>query len=386
VNAFAPIKEAPPSAPVAPAPLFKFHPELYWSGFGFDVVTVFICLCSLYLSAVAENHAPLFVVVIQGAVALSELGRAPLAYLARTHSSPAWRGGCAAGVVGLGFVTAFNLFMPLNQSMRERIAPAQEAAALLEEAEALPQKLREEISGDRSDYNAAQGRVKDANAALASLPAKHCSWCNNDPRMAAMRTELVAATSEVANTKKKLDNAEKRLREAEGPKGASVSRKLQDDKRHAVNSNMVYGAVATILGIDPAKIPPNGMSWALRLMTMTVCAAAGLLGSLICLASVERIAPPKKRSAERLEILKEGAALMTREASAELVKEFADGFKAANAAANTPAPAADNETKQPPSPLGEASAEFLTKARRVRGPGKKKAAKERRSRKLALEH
>lgn len=31
----------------------------------------------------------------------------------------------------MGFITAFNLFMPLNQSMRERIAPVQETAAVL---------------------------------------------------------------------------------------------------------------------------------------------------------------------------------------------------------------------------------------------------------------
>jgi len=187
------------------------------------------------------------------------------------------------------------LFLPLNQGMRERIATAQETAAALEEAEAIPAKLREEVARKRDDYTKAETRVKEANTALTSLPAQHC-WkerCKNDPRIAASRNELSAATKGVADTKTKLDDAEKRLQEAEGPKGSSALRKKQDDHRHAVSKNMVYGAVATILGIDPAKISPSGMSWALRLMTITVCVAAGLLGSLICLASVERLPRPK---------------------------------------------------------------------------------------------
>src|ERR1019366_9496040 len=68
--------------------------------------------------------------------AFAELGRAPLAYAARVHSSAAWRSGCAAGVIVLGFVTAFNIFMPFNQGLRDRLVRVQEAKAELTAAKA----------------------------------------------------------------------------------------------------------------------------------------------------------------------------------------------------------------------------------------------------------
>ena len=83
---------------------------------------------------------------VGAAIAFSELGRGPHAYLARTHSSAAWRNGSVAGVIVLGFITAFNLFMPFNQGLRERIAAPQGTGAVLEEVEATPANLREEVA------------------------------------------------------------------------------------------------------------------------------------------------------------------------------------------------------------------------------------------------
>src|ERR1019366_1103459 len=97
-----PPPRGPPQETNSPALLIQWHRELFGFGVAFDVLIVGICLYSLYLSAVEEDHAPLFVLVIQAAFAFAELGRAPLAYAARVHSSAAWRSGCATGVIVLG--------------------------------------------------------------------------------------------------------------------------------------------------------------------------------------------------------------------------------------------------------------------------------------------
>jgi hypothetical protein len=170
-----PIGKPPPSAPTADptAPLVKWHRELFGMGVAFDVLIVGICLYSLFLSAVEEDHAPLFVLVIQAAFAFAELGRAPLAYAARVLSSAAWRNGCAAGVIVLGFVTAFNLFMPFNQGLRDRLVRVQEAKAELEAAKAENATFQVGYEKALKDKADAENRVKDDTARTTGASADY---------------------------------------------------------------------------------------------------------------------------------------------------------------------------------------------------------------------
>jgi hypothetical protein len=296
-----PIGKPPPSAPTADptAPLVKWHRELFGMGVAFDVLIVGICLYSLFLSAVEEDHAPLFVLVIQAAFAFAELGRAPLAYAARVLSSAAWRNGCAAGVIVLGFVTAFNLFMPFNQGLRDRLVRVQEAKAELEAAKAENATFQVGYEKALKDKADAENRVKDDTARTTGASADYAKTpricgkgghCHADrelgKNLADARIDKKADRDDLTAAKKTLNGM--------NPKTTSDKVLAKEAALHrAFNKNSVFGAVATILGVDPANISENGTSWALRLMTIPFCLVVGLLGSLICLASVERLPRPE---------------------------------------------------------------------------------------------
>jgi hypothetical protein len=344
---FPPPPPPPQSPPPAPAPNasatpspVKMHWEGFWLGVGYDFFIVFICLLSLYLAALEDEHAGLFFIVVRAGLAVCELFRAPLARMARMLESAKWRSLCVSAVFALALVTAFNLFLPLNQGMRDAIAPVQDARATLEAVEAIPAQLQKDAESKREIWNSALARVKDDNGANANQAAEHC-WkqhCKNNSR----GNELAAASSAVKTAKKAFDDADAAQQKWNKGGGAEALHKAHENYRKAANKNWVYGAVATLLRVDAETIRPSEMSLALNALTIPFCLLAGLLGSLILLGSVERIAPAKKepmptikpRSAERMEILKAGAALMTRSATDDLVKVFGSGFKAAAAATN----------------------------------------------------
>ena len=380
-----PPPRGPPQEPAAPAPEpatpspIKMHWEGFWLGVGYDFFIVFICLLSLYLAALEDDHAGFFFIVVRAGLAVCELFRAPLARLARMHGSAKWRSLCVFAVFALALVTAINLFFPLNKGMRDAIAPVQDARAALETVEAIPAQLQKDVESKREIWNSALARAQDDNHAIGNQASEHC-WkhhCKNNAR----GSELAAASSAVEAAKKAFDDADAALKKWNKGSGVEALHKAHEIYRKAANKNWVFGSVATLLRIDAETISPNGMSLALNALTIPFCLLAGLLGSVMLLGSVERIAPAKKeptptikpRSAERLEILKAGAALMTRSATDDLVKKFGSGFKvddvamkaalaaADNAPTQEPAPATDNEPSPPPAPLVEAKSELKAK-------------------------
>ena len=294
-----PPPRGPPQEPAAPAPNatatpspVKMHWEGFWLGVGYDFFIVFICLCSLYLAALEDEHAPLFFIVVRAGLAVCELFRAPLARMARMLESAKWRSLCVSGVFALALVTAFNLFLPLNQGMRDAIAPVQDARAALEAVEAIPAQLQKEVESKREIWNSALARVKDSNGAIGKQASEHC-WnhhCKNNAR----GNELDAASSAVKTAKKAFDDADTALQKWNKGSGVEALHKAHEIYRKAANKNWVYGAVATLLRIDAETISPNGMSLALNALSIPFCLLAGLLGSLMLLGSVERIAPDKK--------------------------------------------------------------------------------------------
>jgi hypothetical protein len=296
-----PIGKPAPQEPTAPAPEpatpspIKTHWEGFWLGVGYDFFIVFICLLSLYLAALEDEHAGFFFIVVRAGLAVCELFRAPLARLARLHGSAKWRGLCVSAVFALALVTAINLFFPLNKGMRDAIAPVQDARAALETVEAIPAQLQKDVESKREIWNSALARAQDDNHAIGNQASDHC-WkhhCKNNAR----GSELAAASSAVEAAKKAFDAADAALQKWNKGSGVEALHKAHEIYRKAANKNWVFGSVATLLRVDAETISPNGMSLALNALTIPFCLLAGLLGSVMLLGSVERIAPAKKKPA-----------------------------------------------------------------------------------------
>jgi hypothetical protein len=198
----------------------------------------------------------------------------------------------------------------------------------------------------------------------------HCGHVSGEKDL---RTNAKEARAAVMKAQAKLDKARDELLGLDESAIKSELRSKDNDYRKAVLASPLHRFASMIFGGDPAQQSDNTIAWAVRLwvgIPSALGACLSVLLTMIAIKPLPRRPTIKPRSAERMEILKEGAALMTRSATADLVKVFGSGFKAGDAAPLA-APVTDNATTQPPSPIGEAISELKTK-RRGRGPAKKR--------------
>ena len=301
------------------------------------------------------------------------------------HPKATWRAACFGGVAVLGALTAANIALPLNQSMRDLIAEPESTAVETQKAEAglagfdgEEAKLKAAVDAARAQYDKAQDAAKTAFGNSHNLPRDHCRKhrCKADEVTKTAGKAVDGANAAVAAALDTLNNAEKKLRDHSREKVIAALQAAKERHAKAARENWVYGAAATIMQADAAEIPGRDVSRALAIMTGVLSLLGGFLGSFICLASVERLPVPKQpkaRNPATMEIVKAAAASIRQEAAAEVVKDVATEFRSASAEAMKPAPSNGNEPKK--SPMGEALGAFLKETKLARMPAQKTARK-----------
>jgi len=321
--------------------------------------------------------------------------RIPFALLLRTNPSTGVRIAALAGLIAGTGIDAITLYEAAVTAFAPKFAALEDARAGLAEAKAKDAAFQEDYQAKKATQAAAQQRVDDdikrATGASADLgkQTRVCdskgNHCHTDSQARELGKNLADTRADKKADRDALAAASKEV--AKLDPSITANRVVVNDAayRKAGREELFHRMASDLFGHD---LNDTGLMWAKRIGIALPCLFAAMAGSLYafcCARMIPRRPTIKPRSAERLEILKAGAAVMRREASGEVVKEFTQAVKTANAATK-PAPANDNEPKQPPSPLAEAMSEFLTKAKRTRGPAKKrKPAKARRARKLSLE-
>ena len=259
----------------------------YAAGVTGEVLVVVLCLLSIYLAAGKDGGGAAEILVIRSAMALMELGRIPMAYLARKLESPAWRAFCFACAICMGFITTFNVFLPYNSAVRMLIAKPEMTAANIVAVEQKGARLHDEVTAKRAAHTEAETRVTTAAQAVANLPKGAAGRKSlQDNLSEARKAERTAETG--------VKTAEKNEKDFNAKKQAELD-KAKSEHRKEVSGNLIYGAAATLLRCDPATISPDMMSTAILLITMISSLVTGFLMSAICLASVERL-PPVKRA------------------------------------------------------------------------------------------
>ncbi len=359
---------APPAAPVNDPRPVKVHKIAYAAGVAGEVLVVVLCLVSIYLSADRDGGGAAEILVIRSAMALIELGRIPMAYLARKLGSPAWRSFCFACVLVMGFITAINIFTPYNEAVRKLIAGPDITAANIAEVEQKGARLHDEVLAKRAAHDGAQKRVTSAAEALGKLPKGATGRISLQGNLTEARKAEQTAETEVKT-------AEKNEKDFGGKRQAELDA-AKERHRKEISGNLIYGAAATLTLSDPAAISPQAMSTAILAITIIPSLVAGFLMSAICLASVERLPVPKApraRNPATMEIIKAASGEIKREAAAEVIKDVATVFRSASAEAMKPAPSNGNEPKK--SPMGEALGAFLKETKLARMPTRRTARK-----------
>jgi hypothetical protein len=277
-----------------------------WGLFGVGAVSdAAFCGAGFYAlvqDAGANLHAAGAFLAMRGVFNCLEMARPLVCHRAIAHPNATWRGACFGGVALLGGLTAVNIALPLNQSMRDLTAEPESTAIEVRNAEASlagfdgeEAKLKAAVDAARAQYDKAQDAAKAAFANTRNLPRDHC-WkhrCKADNVTETAGKAVDGANAAAAAALAALTNAETKLRDHSRENVIAALQAARGKHAKAARENWVYGGAATIMQADAAEIPGRDVSRALAIITGALSLLGGFAGAFMCLASVERLPASK---------------------------------------------------------------------------------------------
>lgn len=323
---------------------------------------------ALVQDAGANLHAAGAFLAMRGVFNCLEMARPLVCHRAIAHPNATWRGACFGGVALLGGLTAANIALPLNQSMRDLIAEPESTAVEVRNAEAAvagfdgeETKLKAAVDAARAQYDKAQDAAKAAFANTRNLPRDHC-WkhrCKADNVTETAGKAVDGANAAAAAALAALTNAETKLRDHSRENVIAAWQAAKGKHAKAARENWVYGAAATIMQADAAEIPARDVSRALAIITGALSLLGGFAGSFMCLASVERLPPPASGDGEKT-FEAPDTVLVDLDAR---INRAVDALEARQTKPETPAsPSPATGTDERPAPPSPAASEAATNA------------------------
>jgi hypothetical protein len=242
-----------------------------------------------------------------------EFSRVPLAVSIRTQTSLALRILAAIGVIGAAAVTIKSvsqlgeiMFRPrLQEAVRahEKLIDAKNEQATLDKRIASADAVVAQRTAQLAD---AEGRLKNANTELGSLPPQRCfrvvstdrqgrrttgTRCSTDPRTEAMKASLSTGQADRSAAAKLLDAA--RVEQAALDRNAVDRRVSEAEIAHkdAIMRSQLHSFTAMVFRRDPTKVTDQEIHSFLFFFVFIPAIGASLASTLLALTAVERIEP-----------------------------------------------------------------------------------------------
>jgi hypothetical protein len=284
--------------------------------FAVEFFIIGLILVGQYLVAEEAAKDKVFAILLFPiALAVVELARVPLAVAVRTQDSWSVKFFAALGVIAAVIVTSFSLSMIAYQTFDPRLAEATEKKNLVlklsadreivvSEIEAAKENVEQRVRA-RDDINARYQELQKQISQIPTAIRDRCTITTNPdgsttrncaPQSTINTSQLKTLQTELANTKKQLDDSEIALKEANSVRTKldlrPVEERLahaQNDYRVAVARSQLHSYTSMIRQKPPSEVTDAEVKALESYLIFIPSIAAALASTLLAISAVRRI-------------------------------------------------------------------------------------------------